>query len=67
MSETDRVRIALENLLQSLVDCQSFEVEFGAAGDGPMFRAYEVLGKEPPQVLKDWLDRDESWTDSWED
>lgn len=66
MTQDDKIRIALGNLLQALVDCHSYEVEYGAAGDGPIFQAYEALGIEPPQSLVDWVSQMESWGDSWD-
>lgn len=66
MTQSDNIRIALEDLLEDLINCRNFEVEFGASGEGSMFRAYKALGKSPPRELLDWAEEGDSW-DSWDD
>lgn len=67
MQESDNIRRALEELLEDLINCHNFEVEYGASGGGSMFRAYQALGKPLPQEFLDWLSTDENSWDSWDE
>lgn len=51
----EAIERALVDLCTALVDCQSFEVEAGCSGEGPLVKAFEALGRDLPDELKEWL------------
>jgi NTP pyrophosphatase (non-canonical NTP hydrolase) len=52
----DPVRLAALRLVETLDDAQSFEVEAGESGEGPLVHLIRALGIKTPPNLKAWLD-----------
>ncbi|MCP4561982.1 MAG: hypothetical protein GY873_08605 [Bosea sp.] len=48
---------ALSNLVDALIECRSFEVEFGCAEQGPLVLALEALNRPVPPELQAWFDQ----------
>lgn len=53
---TDPVRQAAIRLVEDLDDAQSFEVEAGCSGEGPLVNLITALGIRVPPNLQAWLD-----------
>lgn len=55
-SGEDRVRRAAIRLVEDMDDAQSFEVEAGCSGEGPLVDLITALGIKVPPNLQAWLD-----------
>lgn len=55
LDRPDPVRQAAIDLVKALCDCQSFEVEAGASGEGPLVEMIRALGIDTPPNLAAWL------------
>ncbi len=48
-------KTALSDLIDSLCESQSFEIEAGCSGEGPIVRACRAIRKPLPTELREWL------------
>jgi len=56
----DPVRVAAAELVSQMCEIRSFEVEAGAAGDGPLVALIAALGSAMPPQLAEWLKEGET-------
>lgn len=53
-ARTKELRSALVRLIEALDDCQSFEIEAGECGYGPLYDACKAARIPLPENFKEW-------------